>query len=254
MIRSNLDIVAIIVGTLCTSLVFLWVVQRTLRRQRQSLQNDVIGSTLNVIGTTYAVLITFMLSGVWLNLRTAESNTEQEANDVVDLFRVASALPDPAGPDVRTLSLRYVRVVLTQEWPAMARQQDATAGHPVMDGLWTSLAECRPQTPSEQIGLDHALYTLSSLSEHRRLRELENHTSLPTLLWSVLISGAAVTIACACLFGVQDFRIHLLQVFFLTFLISMVLVAISDLDTAFSGPVHVSPQAFESALRNMESK
>ena len=60
--------------------------------------NDVVGPNVSVIGTTYAVLIAFMLSGVWTNLQAARLNAEQEANNLVNIFRFAHQLP----PESRT--------------------------------------------------------------------------------------------------------------------------------------------------------
>ncbi|MBA3913814.1 MAG: DUF4239 domain-containing protein, partial [Acidobacteriales bacterium] len=90
-----------------------------------------------------------------------------------------------------------------------------------------------------------------SLTEHRRIREMQSRSSLPALLWAVLVVGAVVTITCACLFGVEELKVHMLQVFFLTFLIAIVLVAIADIDRPFSGPVHVSSEAFQLAIDSM---
>ena len=54
--------------------------------------------------------------------------------------------------------------------------------------------------------------------------------------------------AAACFFGVPNFRFHLLQIVVLSFLISLVLVAIADIDRPYQGDVKVSPEGFEFAL------
>ena len=90
--------------------------------------------------------------------------------------------------------------------------------------------------------------TLRSLTEHRRIRILQSHEMLPGILWMVLIAGGIITVAAACFFGVPNFRFHLLQIVVLSFLISLVLVAIADIDRPYQGDVKVSPEGFEFAL------
>lgn len=253
-IQTNGDSIFVIVTAIATAMCALLILQRFWHPLKRGKHNDVVGPNLNVIGTTYAVLIAFMLSGVWANFREAESNAEQEANDLINLFRMAETLPQPQASKIRQLCLDYGGAMVEKEWPAMAQQQDGVASQPIMSGLWKTATEVQPKTPSEQIGLDHAYYTLSSLTEHRRIRELESRTSLPALLWAVLVVGGVVTVSCSLLFGVEDLKVHMLQVFFLTFLIVIVLVAIADIDRPFTGVVRVSPQAFRLATRSMEQE
>jgi hypothetical protein len=253
-IHSNFDSVVIIVGAIAAAMLLLFLLQLMWHPVNRGKHNDVVGPNLNVIGTTYAVLLAFMLSGVWANLRAAESNAEQEANDLVNLFRMAQTLPQPTRGQLRQLCLNYGRTMIEKEWPAMDREKDGLASADMMTELWNLVVSVNPATQSEQIGLDHTYYTLSSLTEHRRIRELESRSALPGLLWAVLIVGGIVTVMCSCLFGVENLTVHMVQVFFLTFLIAIVLVAIADVDRPFTGPVHVSPQAFELAVQSMKQE
>jgi hypothetical protein len=70
-------------------------------------------------------------------------------------------------------------------------------------------------------------------------------------LWAVLIAGGVVTVAACCFFGVRNFRFHLLQVLLLSFLISLVLVAIADIDRPYQGAVKVEPEGFRYAVRTL---
>jgi hypothetical protein len=73
-------------------------------------------------------------------------------------------------------------------------------------------------------------------------------------LWAILISGGIITVISACFFGVANFRIHLLQVFMLSFLISLVLVAIANIDRPYQGPVRVTPEGFRYALNTLHQQ
>ena len=61
LLTDALIIVACIVG----ALVFLFVVTQTYCCPARKESNDFTGAVVAVIGTTYAVILAFMLSGVW---------------------------------------------------------------------------------------------------------------------------------------------------------------------------------------------
>jgi ABC-type branched-subunit amino acid transport system permease subunit len=82
------------------------------------------------------------------------------------------------------------------------------------------------------------------LTEFRRIRIMQSREALPPVLWIVLIAGGTITIASSCFFGVPSFRFHVLQVAVLTFLISLVLVAIADIDQPYQGGLTVEPVGF----------
>jgi hypothetical protein len=107
-------------------------------------------------------------------------------------------------------------------------------------------------TPSEIVAEDHAITELSSLTEHRRTRLLQSMYRLPAIFWAVLLIGGFLTIASASMFGSANTRLHALQVFSFTLLITLVLLAIGDVNQPFRGWVHISNYAFIRAQENMK--
>ena len=114
--------------------------------------------------------------------------------------------------------------------------------------MWATAGKIKATNPNEQIVLGQLLSTLGSMTQHRRIRIMQSREMLPPILWTVLIAGGVITVAAACFFGVPNFRFHLLQVIVLSFLISLVLVAIADIDRPYQGDVKVSPTGFQFAL------
>lgn len=107
-------------------------------------------------------------------------------------------------------------------------------------------------SPTEIIAEDHALSELSALTEHRRIRLLQNASRLPSVLWCLLVIGGTVTIASASTFGSANTPLHALQVFVFSLLIILALVAVADIDRPFQGSVHVSHFAFQRAQKGMK--
>jgi len=215
---------------------------------RRSTHNDIVGPSVQVLGTTYAVILAFMLSGVWTNFRLAESNAEREANSLVNLSRISRGLPASESTQIYHLVKSYAAVIVNDEWPAMDKGEVSPKSHEIVQQIWRVLSEVQPQTPAQQLSLDHALAEMSNFTEFRRIRQLQSRSQIPAMLWAVLVVGAVITVASACLFSAEDIGIHMLHVFFLAFLLSLVLVAIANIDHPFRGPVHVTSQSFTYAL------
>jgi hypothetical protein len=53
------------------------------------------------------VILAFTLSGVWSMAQQAQANEEQEANSLVNVYRIASQLRDPNANRIRELCVHY---------------------------------------------------------------------------------------------------------------------------------------------------
>jgi lipid-A-disaccharide synthase-like uncharacterized protein len=246
MLTGPEDVVLIVLSIL-GALGFLWILQHFWPSVQRRDHNDIIGWQVSVLGTTYAVIIGFMLYAVWTTLQSAEINADAEANCLVNAFRLADNLPAEQRAQVHKLARDYADAVINEEWPAMLQGQSRPSGHGVIQQLWTAVMQTKPVTFAEQTSMNLTLTEISSMTEYRRVRELQSQTKLPPILWTVLILGGVLTTLSSCLFGTDNFLLHCVQVVSLTFLLSLALVAIADIDRPFQGAVHVTPLGFERA-------
>jgi len=244
-----------IVGGISAALIFMFVLQRVWAPEVRRRHNDVLGPSVNVIGTTYAVLIAFMLSGVWNNLQNAQANAEQEANSLVNIWRITSDIDPSVGREVQDLCKKYARTVISLEWPNMQ------AGKPlppetseIINRLWKLAGQAQAHASPDSIANYQFMEELRMLTQYRRIRLMHSHEQLPGILRAVLIAGGIITVAASCFFGVPNFRFHVLQVIVLTFLISLVLIAIANIDRPYQGNDVVQPTGFVFALRTFQNQ
>ena len=172
---------------------FLVGIKRIWVSSARRIHNDAIGPNVSVIGTSYAVLIAFMLSGVWSDMQSATLTTEQEANSLVNVYRFARELPEESRKEIQRLAREYAQAMVTAEWPAMEHDDSSPAGHTIMKDLWHAVS-VQPHTVTEQQVMDHSLSELTVMTEHRRIRLLQSRKKLPAILWAVLIVGGIVTV------------------------------------------------------------
>jgi hypothetical protein len=241
-----------VVAVVGLSVILFVVMDKVWPWDKRHQHNDVTGWQLGILGTTYAVILGFMLYAVWTDFDTATQNVEMEANSLTNLYRLADGLPDASRVEVQKLAREYAVKVIENDWPEMDR-----GGRPVESvGLASKMERVLISVPdgSRTSGMaqDHAMTELSAMTTCRRTRLLENALSLPTVLWFVLVVGGILTIVSSCMFGSQNRFLHGVQVVFFSLLIGLALLAIADINKPFRGSVHVGNDAFVRALENMK--
>jgi hypothetical protein len=253
MLDTAQNIVIVIVSLMC-SLFFMAAVNYYWPPEARRAHNDLIGWQLSVLGTTYAVILGFMLYTVWIDFGSAELNADAEANSLVNLYRLADGLAPNEGARIRTLTRAYGDAVVDQEWGQMEANTMPTETRGIARQMWQTLMASKAASPTEITAEDHALYELSALAGYRRIRLVESASRIPGVLWFVLLVGGVVTIASTCMFGAVNGPLHVIQVSAFTLLISLVLVAVADINRPFQGSVHVSDYAFRRAQMEMKDQ
>jgi hypothetical protein len=213
---------------------------------------DLIGCHFSVLGTTYAVVLGFMLFAVWTAFGEADLNVDLEANAVVDMHYLAKGLPEPQRTQLQTLTSSYADTVIRRDWPQMARGEVPQETEAIKAKMWDTVMSARTASATEITAQQHALSQLSSLDQHRLTRIRQSTTSLPRVLWCLLLAGGALTIISACTFGAENMKLQTLQVVSFSLVVSLSLVAIADIHRPFHGLIHVRNDAFLRAQQSIQ--
>ena len=251
MLTTGEDVLIVILVVGC-SLLFQISLNRLWTAERRKTHNDLIGWQLSIVGTTYAVIVGFMLYTVWTNFGVAQLNADQEATALVNIYQLADGLPKEQRDQIKATARMYAAAVLDKDWPEMAQGYEGTlASNELEQKMWQILMSLKFASPTEVSAQDHAVSELSSLADHRRIRQLQSISRLPGVLWFVLIVGGVVTIMQSCMFGSGSSFLHGLQVFAFSLLVALSLIAIADIDRPFQGAVHVKDTPFQRAQMNV---
>jgi len=235
---------SILIATLVAALLFMTLLNRLWPQEKRSVNNDLIGWQLTIIGTTYAVILGFMLYTVWTAFGDAQVNVDLEANSLRDLYRSADGLPEPQRTQLKLDARAYAEAVVNRDWQEMADGKVPEGSHFVDEAMWKTAMTMKPDSQTSAIYTDHFLTQLTTLTEHRRTRMLQAVYKLPGIFWAVLIVGGIVTVMSAATFGARNTLLHAFQVTSFTLLVTLVLLAIGDVNLPFQGWVHVDNYAF----------
>ena len=243
----------VVTVTILVSLLAMAVLNRIWPREKRRQFNDLIGWQLSILGTTYAVILGFMLYTVWTSYGEADLNVDLEANALVNLYWLADGLPETQRTQLQALARSYADTVIDQEWPQMARGEVPEKSSAISQEMWKTVMSVGAASPTEVNAQNHAMGELGSLAQHRLTRILQSRSRLPLVLWCVLLVGGSLTILSACTFGEESVKLQALQVFSFSLLVSLSLVAISDIHRPFHGLIHVGDYAFQKARQSMQS-
>jgi hypothetical protein len=248
---SYLESGGFVVAAMLLSIVIVAVLNRAWPTSSRKLVNDVTGWQLGILGTTYGVILGFMLFTVWNDFRGAEVNANMEASALLTVSRIGAGLPSPEREAIHALGVKYAETTIHQDWPAMQMQENGDASEGVVEEMWRVQSGMRSAGGGDS-SADHLAGALKDLSERRNLRAEELRNRLPGILWLLLMAGAGATVGSSCLLGNDNKWLHYCQVLALTFVVSVALASIADLARPFEGAVSVSPVAFERALAMMQ--
>ncbi len=169
MLDTPQDVFIVIVGLAC-ALSFMAAVNYYWPAEKRRAHNDLIGWQLSVLGTTYAVIVGFMLYTVWINFGAADLNADAEANSLVNVYRLSDGLPADQGAKLKSLARAYGDAVVDHEWGEMAANTMPTESREIARQMWLVLTATKGASPTEITAEDHALYELSAMAGYRRIR------------------------------------------------------------------------------------
>ena len=252
MVTVTQNAIAVAITVLLSLLVTIGLNRIWPNEQRRK-YNDLIGWQLSILGTTYAVILGFMLYTVWTRFGEAELNVDLEANAAVSLYRLSDGLPEEQRRQLQSLARSYADAVINQEWPLMARGEVPRQSSATIREMWKTVTAAKAASPTEVNAQEQMMQDLESLEQHRLTRIIQSMDSLPNVLWCVLLVGGGLTIFSVCIFGSQSVKLQILEVFSFSLLISLSLVAIADIHRPFYGLVHISDYAFQRAHISMQA-
>lgn len=208
-------------------------------------REDVAEYISMMIGVIYALVLGLALVAVWDTRSSAESDVQNEASALHQVYLLSDALPPAAQKQARETANAYANYVTTVEWRDMAHRK------PLGDEGWKMLNKLRdiyqttePAKAAEQSATQEALSQISNLDEARMGRESDSHSTMSPVLWAGLFIGGALTVGFMFMFGVQRRATHLIMVMGLSGFIVFLILLIYQLDMPFSGVLQVGTSDF----------
>ncbi len=214
---------------------------------------DLISTVYQVLGTIYAILLTFTLWGVWQNFSLANDSVQNEAYTLLDLVHMLEGVTSWEHINIRLAALTYTQLVLEKEWPTLKNMtndyiniQEANSCESMR--LVNLLQKIAPNGDRECVIFSQALTLLATWLDARRKRLLLARGNSAKALWPLLVTGAFVLFAFNGLFVAKTIGIWSALLFGVSLIIGITFYLIFILDCPFTGFTSIDPEPFEFAL------
>jgi hypothetical protein len=241
-------VILAVIGTILLELVVCSVVSAAFRRQH----NDIAAAIFSIIGVTYAVLLAFVATLAWDGFNKAKAASHLEAALVMDVTAAADGLAEPARATLLDNMTRYTKTVIAIEWPAQAEGHLTRAGDRFLDDAQRLVVSLKPASQADTNLHALLLESLTRLRDARQERLLAAETTIPAIVWFVVIAGGAITIAFGSFLGAPSVLMHLGMSCLLAVSGVLVLVLIIALSNPFRGDFRVSTAPFDYVLSRLQ--
>jgi hypothetical protein len=244
---------AVVIVACALTGIALYLTRERLTRNDLITHNDVAGAILQMLGTVLAVMMSFMVAGVWQQYDAAGQNTQTEAGALADLYHIAAVLPQPTHNQVQAGVDQYINLLLTDEWPLMKQGGESLRAHDAAYHLEDIVANFRPATPQAILIQSQAMAYASRFVDARRERIRDNRTGIPNVLWSAMLALGLITIFFSFYFKVDRPVAQHIMVGALTAVIALIFMLIAELDYPFRGDIAIHPDAYTSIFRALHN-
>ena len=238
-------------GAVIGAMIVEWTARKLIPHDVRAEHNMVAAAVFTVIGTTYAVLLAFVAMLALEGYNKAEAVTSHEASLVEDVFQLLSALSGPGPVDMQQDIVAYTKRVVADEWPAQARGRSVPEQAPDLRRLTQAALRVRADDPADATLHAILLEKVTALGAARRERLIAARTSIPAIVWFVLIAGGGISVSFASLLGAPKLAMQLVMSSLLALSGALVLLVIVALSNPFEGDLAISDQPFQRVLMEM---
>lgn len=191
---------AIIVGSCLITCGLLYAFHRLGRREALLADTTRGAGVYGVVGTSFAVLLAFVVLIGYESYIDAREGAEQEADAVLELARSSEFFPASEGRPIRGELLCYGRAVVHEEWPAMRRQGRSDLVSAWGLALERSYRRLAVRTEKEGWAFGNLLELRDKRIDARRQRLTQAVPIITTPVWFILGIGALLSIAFVLIF------------------------------------------------------
>ena len=212
----------------------------------EHLNNQVIFFA-SIIAMFYSLTAGMIAVGVWTTYRNIENVVSAEATAIGCLYRDVTGYPEPARIELQQEIRNYVDFILNKAWPLQRRGLPTDEATRLLTKLESDLVAFEPTTSGQQILHAQVLHQYNDVAGLRRQRLHAIGSGLPSVMWSVVLIGALLTITVTYLLDINR-RLHFIMTVFLSMFIGLIVFVIASLDRPLSGPLAIDSHPYQLVL------
>ena len=250
---SGLILVCLMVGVAGGAVLVSMAVRRRFPALTRDSHNDVLKFTYGFIGFVYAFFIGFVVSSMWGQINTADTNARAEGAAAVQLVTDAATFDTADAERIRRVLADYTNAAIT-EW-----NQRGGVRSPAVDAalaqLYTTYDQVKPLTDRQTALVASAYANLDKIGQARtvRLMTAREDSGPPWPLWMVILLASALVLGTAVIYGVEMPRMHHPMVVIVGLIIAANLFLIIELSHPYVGDIATTSDPLQEVLRVLDT-
>lgn len=219
-------------------------------RRRSTEDHKVLVEAFSRISGLYAIVLGFTVVITWQQHSATQATVAKEASAIAGLIRTSRGFPIEVQRQAQDAARTYLKLVITEEWPLMAKGQTSVPAGAALAELWTAYTDIEAKQRGSSL-YDRSLDLLNQISDGRRARLNASTATVPLLMWTLLYLGAIVTVTLTAMFVTGDRNLQLMSVATLAGVLMFVLFLAAALEQPFGADLTVTPKPFTLVLNDM---
>jgi len=222
--------------------VFNWIVRDRIRLT-PAMNNDIIFFA-SAISVFYSLIVGLIAVGVWRTYTEAQNVVSEEATAIGCFYRDITGYGEPTRSALQHEVRNYTDFLITVAWPMQMRGLATDEATRMLTKLEQDLVAFEPQTSGQQILHAQAMHQYNEIAGLRRKRIHAISAGLPSVMWSVVLLGAALVMSVTYLLRVER-TVQFVLTGCLAMFIGLVVFVIASLDRPLSGPLAIDSKPYQ---------
>jgi len=209
----------------------------------EAMNNDIIFFA-SAISVFYSLTVGLIAVGVWRTYTDTANIVSEEATAIGCFYRDISGYAEPTRGQLQAEVRSYVDFLITVAWPKQIRGEATDEATRMLTRLEKDMVAYEPTTAGQQILHAQALHEYNEIAGLRRRRLHAIGAGLPSVMWSVVLLGAALVLGITYLLRIQE-TVQFILTGCLAMFIGLVVFVIASLDRPLSGPLAIDSHPYQ---------
>jgi hypothetical protein len=221
------------------------LMRRLIHSERQA--NDVVIFAAANYGLIYAVLLGLLTVATFQTTKDLQDHIAAEASGLSTMYHSAEDYPEPLRSQLRSDLRDYTHYVIEKDWPAHRRGETPKGGEHRLEAIRDTLYSFEPQGKTQEVLHDEIIRQFNTLNVAREQRLNAVSSSMPAVLWYVVIFGGVLTIVFLWMIH-MDFLPQIFLGGTTAIFLGVITFLIYAMDHPLQGAVSVGPDPFQSVF------
>ena len=206
--------------------------------------NDVVIFVAANFGLVYAVLLGLLIVATFQITKDLQDHIAMEASSLSMIYRGAESYPEPLRSELRSQLRDYTHYVLEKDWPAHRNARVLVGGDHRLQAIRKTLFSYEQTAKPQEMLHGEMLRYFNTMNVSREQRLSAVSSSIPDVLWYVVIIGSLVTIVFIWMVH-MDLIPQIVLGGTTAFFLGLTTFLIYAMDHPLQGGVGVGPEPFQ---------